>query len=66
MRKRYIINLHAIHKASLIRETLPRHLTRPVPFFTDRVAKHLQCAAQLQVSGPAKRAEATSVKRFSA
>lgn len=36
----------------------PRHLTKPIPYFEDRHAKHLEFAAQLQVSGPIKRAGA--------
>lgn len=54
--QRYFVNMHALHNASLIRETLPRHLTKPMPYFGDRHAKHLEFAAKLQVSGPAKRA----------
>lgn len=49
--------MHALHNASLIRETLPRNLTKPIPYFEDRRAKHLEFAARLQVSGPAKRAQ---------
>lgn len=53
----YILNMHALHNADLIRETLPRHLTAPVPYFHDRRAKHDGFAAELRISGPAKRAE---------
>lgn len=56
--RRFFLNMHALHNAALIRETLPRHLTKPIPYFEDRHAKHLEFAAQLQVSGPIKRAGA--------
>ncbi|KAJ7675041.1 hypothetical protein B0H17DRAFT_1161670 [Mycena rosella] len=54
----YFINMHALHNAHLLRETLPRNLTAPIPYFTDRDAKHREFAALLRVSGPAKRATA--------
>ncbi|KAJ6617842.1 hypothetical protein B0H10DRAFT_1796504 [Mycena sp. CBHHK59/15] len=54
---RFHLNMHALHNAHLIRETLPRHLTEPKPFFTDRRAKHNEFAAVLREIGPAKRAE---------
>ncbi|EDR05872.1 uncharacterized protein LACBIDRAFT_329329 [Laccaria bicolor S238N-H82] len=37
---RYFINTHALHNANLLRETLPRELTKPVPYFADRRAQH--------------------------
>ncbi|KAJ7677316.1 hypothetical protein B0H17DRAFT_1139678 [Mycena rosella] len=54
----YFINMHALHNAHLLQETLPRNLTAPVPYFTDRDVKHREFAALLRVSGPAKRATA--------
>ncbi|KAK7040964.1 hypothetical protein R3P38DRAFT_3452826 [Favolaschia claudopus] len=54
----YIINLHALHNANLLRDTLPRNLTAPVPLYPDRDAKRDEYAAILRVSGPAKRAAA--------
>ncbi|KAI0697812.1 hypothetical protein BC835DRAFT_1405600 [Cytidiella melzeri] len=38
--QRYFINMHALHNAALIRRTLPRHFSKPNPFYIDRVAKH--------------------------
>ncbi|KAJ7840157.1 hypothetical protein B0H14DRAFT_2360807, partial [Mycena olivaceomarginata] len=54
----YFINMHALHNADLIRDTLPRDLTAPIPCFPDRDAKRKEFAALLRVSGPAKRAAA--------
>ncbi|KAJ7488709.1 hypothetical protein B0H11DRAFT_2405755 [Mycena galericulata] len=59
--QRYILNMHGLHNAHLIREVLPRALISPVPYLTDRVASHARFAQQLRVSGPAKRA-ATQAK----
>ncbi|KAJ7444523.1 hypothetical protein B0H11DRAFT_1746826 [Mycena galericulata] len=55
--QRYILNMHGLHNAHLIREVLPRLLTAPVPYLEDRVASHHRFAAQLRQTGPAKRAE---------
>ncbi|KAJ7725015.1 hypothetical protein B0H14DRAFT_3620845 [Mycena olivaceomarginata] len=52
----FIINMHALHNAHLLRDTLPRCLTAPIPHSIDRDAKHDEFAALLRVSGPAKRA----------
>ncbi|KAJ7889807.1 hypothetical protein B0H14DRAFT_2336591, partial [Mycena olivaceomarginata] len=49
---RFHINLHALHNAHLIRETLPRHLTKPKPYFLDHEAKHSEFPAKLQETGP--------------
>ncbi|THU75815.1 hypothetical protein K435DRAFT_706355, partial [Dendrothele bispora CBS 962.96] len=53
---RYLLNMHALHNAHLIREALPRHLVAPVPLKSDRVEFHKQLSASLQVSGVEKRA----------
>ncbi|KAJ7477826.1 hypothetical protein B0H11DRAFT_1726278 [Mycena galericulata] len=55
--QRYILNMHGLHNAHLIREVLPRLLTAPVRYLEDRVASHHRFAAQLRQIGPAKRAE---------
>ncbi|KAI0688378.1 hypothetical protein BC835DRAFT_1284746 [Cytidiella melzeri] len=54
---RYILNMHALHNAHLVRSILPRSLTTPVALVPDWEAFHRQIAEGLQVSGPAKRAE---------
>ncbi|KAF8801376.1 hypothetical protein BYT27DRAFT_7198307 [Phlegmacium glaucopus] len=51
---RYLVNTHAFHNAHLIRATLPRHLTIPVPYAEDRQAHHIRIAAKLQVSQEAR------------
>jgi hypothetical protein len=55
--QRFILNMHALHNAHLIRDILPRSLTEPIPYLQDRAASHGRFAAQLRETGPAKRAE---------
>ncbi len=50
--------MHALHNASLIRKTLPRHHYEPKPYLQDREAEHTRLAKVLQVNGPIKRAKA--------
>ncbi|KAJ6473049.1 hypothetical protein C8R45DRAFT_1054844 [Mycena sanguinolenta] len=57
---RFLINMHALHNAHLIRETLLRHLTAPGQLFSDRYAKHSEFAAALRESGPERRALANA------
>ncbi|KAG8914101.1 hypothetical protein FRC01_004225 [Tulasnella sp. 417] len=52
----FVINLHALHNADILRKTLPRRLTQPRPLYSNRREFHASQAARLQVSGPAKRA----------
>ena len=58
--KRYFLNMHAIHNAVLIRETLPRHLSKPTRYFENRLEKLQEFAGILQLTGPAKRAESAA------
>jgi len=57
---RYLINLHAHHNAWRLRKVLPRTLTAPVPYTSDRKKLHTEAARELQEKNPAKRAEATA------
>ena len=55
---KFFINLHALHNAWRIREVLPRNLTEPVPYITNRKEFHHEMARKLQKTNPKKRAKA--------
>ena len=55
---RFFINLHALHNAWRLREVLPRNLTEPTPYITDREEFHHMMARKLQKNNPQKRAKA--------
>ena len=57
----FVINMHALHNATLLHNILPRHLTAPKYLYTDRMAQHHEVAAQLRVTQVEKRAR-TAVK----
>jgi hypothetical protein len=52
----FVINMHALHNASILRKVLPRELTAPKPLYTDRKAHHYKIAAGLRVTQSEKRA----------
>lgn len=54
--KQYFINLHALHNAQLLRETLPRSLSEPKYYLPNRRQTHHLAALDLQKTGPEKRA----------
>lgn len=58
--KHFFLNMHSLHNAHRIRQSIPRALTQPKPYFEDREAKHNEFAAELRVTGPLKRADALS------
>jgi hypothetical protein len=55
---RHLVNMHSLHNAHLMREALPRELIAPIPLYSaeERLEFHKKVAADLQVSGEAKRA----------
>ena len=54
----FIINMYAIHNATLLRKSLPRYLTTPKALHQDRQLHHAKVAAGLRVNQTAKRARA--------
>lgn len=54
----FFINLHVLHNAWRLREVLPRNLTMPVPYVTDRKDFHHEMARKLQKHNPGRRARA--------
>lgn len=61
---RFLVNMHAIHNASLIRETVGAVYRGPKSYFgADQRSHHNAAAAKLRVSGPKKRAEANEKRK---
>ncbi|KIJ31527.1 hypothetical protein M422DRAFT_61644 [Sphaerobolus stellatus SS14] len=52
----FVINMHAIHNAALTRKVLPRNLTQPMPYSTEREELHALQASKLRVVQAEKRA----------
>jgi hypothetical protein len=44
----FILNMHAIHNAHLLRRVLPRELWRPVLLYPDQIVRHSAVAAKLR------------------
>ncbi|KAJ3859601.1 hypothetical protein EV359DRAFT_75548 [Lentinula novae-zelandiae] len=53
--KQFVINMHALHNANLIRALLPRNLTEPKPLHSDREKWHHSIAAGLRITQREKR-----------
>ncbi|OBZ78614.1 hypothetical protein A0H81_00232 [Grifola frondosa] len=51
----YILNLHTLHNAAVLRKVLPRHLTIPQPYLSDRLQKHKDMATALRIEQDTKR-----------
>ncbi|EPQ55871.1 hypothetical protein GLOTRDRAFT_105784 [Gloeophyllum trabeum ATCC 11539] len=61
----YLINTHSLHNPHLLRQVLPRHLTRPMPRFqgeNDRREKHAEFAAKLRADTDVKRKKVEDAK----
>ena len=54
---RWFLNMHALHNAHLIRETVPENLWKPKHYFHDHLAEHKRFAAQARAIGRPKRLE---------
>ncbi|KAH9922155.1 hypothetical protein B0H21DRAFT_175850 [Amylocystis lapponica] len=59
----YVLNMHALHNAALIRKTLPRHLTKPEHYLEDRRAQHDKMAASLRTSQDSKRSKEADARK---
>lgn len=57
--EQYMLNLHALHNAHLIRAILPRSLVAPIPYVADCQAHHNMIAKGLRGTQDGKRAEKT-------
>ncbi|EIW77677.1 hypothetical protein CONPUDRAFT_39787, partial [Coniophora puteana RWD-64-598 SS2] len=51
---RFVINMHALHNAGIIRKLLPRHCVKPTLLYPDRKSHHVAVAAKLRKSQDAK------------
>ncbi|KAJ7198300.1 hypothetical protein GGX14DRAFT_374386 [Mycena pura] len=59
----FIINMAALHNATLLRRVLPRALTVPRQLYPDRKAHHTERAATLRISQLTKRARTQEKRR---
>ena len=59
----FIINMYAIHNATLLRKSLPRYLTAPRSLHQDRQLHHAKVATGLRVNQTAKRARAQEKRK---
>jgi len=59
----FIINMYAIHNATLLRKSLPRYLTAPKALHQNRQIHHAKVAAGLRVNQTAKRARAQEKRK---
>ncbi|KDQ05921.1 hypothetical protein BOTBODRAFT_182090 [Botryobasidium botryosum FD-172 SS1] len=62
----FVLNMHALHNANLIRETLPRSLTAPKHYLADRLKSHTESSATLSRDRDARRAKTTKKREATA
>ncbi|KAJ7073776.1 hypothetical protein C8F01DRAFT_1271598 [Mycena amicta] len=60
----FLVNMTALHNATLLRRVLPRALTVPRPIYIDRRTHHSELAAVLRVSQKSRRAETQAKRRI--
>ncbi|OBZ68724.1 hypothetical protein A0H81_11403 [Grifola frondosa] len=60
--KSYILNMHALHNAALIRQLLPRHLSVPKQYLTNCTEEHKIMAAKLRTVQEAARLKAVAAR----
>ncbi|KAI0821964.1 hypothetical protein BC628DRAFT_708876 [Trametes gibbosa] len=59
----YLINTHALHHAALLRKALPRELTKPRPYISDRTAEHKRVATILRAAHDSRRTKDAAARR---
>ncbi|THU86209.1 hypothetical protein K435DRAFT_822219 [Dendrothele bispora CBS 962.96] len=59
----FIVNMHALHNATLLRQLLPRCLTEPKSLHTDRHAYHLEVSKKYQDDQEKRRKQGTSKQK---
>ena len=59
----FIINMYAIHNATLLHKSLPQYLTAPRALHQDRQLHHAKVATGLRVNQTAKRARAQEKRK---
>ncbi|KAJ7062516.1 hypothetical protein C8F01DRAFT_986105 [Mycena amicta] len=59
----FLVNMTALHNATLLRRVLPRALTVPRPIYIDRRMHHSELAAVLRVSQKSRRVETQAKRR---
>ncbi|KAF6765746.1 hypothetical protein DFP72DRAFT_798276 [Ephemerocybe angulata] len=52
----FVLNIHSVHNAHLLRRVLPRELYAPTPLYADRAAHHALLASELRITQSDKRA----------
>lgn len=58
----FVLNMHSLHNAHLLRKVLPRELVAPKPLYENRTARHYEIVESLRVTQSEKRAR-TAAKR---